>query len=303
MRMPVTPFQLFQITGNECRALPAFRPEFERQLQSLVEHHLTTLLKATFLASEYSTGSEHGGRIDTLSLDEYGAPLIIEYKVDEDRSVINQGLFYLDWLVKHQAEFQLLVQQVCGFEAAQKIDWSGARVLLIAESYAKYDLEAVAHLDANIDLVTYSCFAGGLLSLDTVASKRRPSYLINRKPATPKRPVVSVADSLARAPEEKRRLFDKFVRGLEEIASDLLVADKGSYFEFGQLSPLGQISMTTTQYPKLLLELFCSVGELEDPKLNLRSTRKGCQCRLTDDLACEQALELVRSLYARAERL
>lgn len=303
MRMPVTPFQLFQITGNECRSLPAFRPELERQLQSLVEHHLTTLVKATFLASEYSTGNDHGGRIDTLSLDEYGAPLIIEYKVDEDRSVINQGLFYLDWLVKHQAEFQILVQQVCGFEAAQKIDWSGARVLLIAESYAKYDLEAVAHLDANIDLVTYSCFAGGLLSLDRVASKRRPNYLINQKPATPKRPAASVADALARAPEEKRRLFDKFVKGLEEIASDLLVADKGSYFEFGQFTPLGQISMTDTQYPKLLLELYCSVGELEDPKLNLRSTRKGCQGRLTDDLACEQALELVRSLYARAERL
>lgn len=303
MPTPVTPFQIFQITGNECKALPAFRPELERQLQSLVEKHLPTLLKATFLASEYRTGNDHGGRIDTLALDAHCAPLIIEYKVDEDRSVINQGLFYLDWLLKHQAEYQLLVQQTCGIQIAQQIDWSGARVLLIAETYAKFDQDAVAHLDANIDLVTYSCFAGGLLSLETVASKRRANYLINQKVAPAKRIAVSVADTLARAPEKKRQLFEKFVMGLQNIATDLLVADKGSYFEFGQLTPLGQISMTQTQYPKLLLELYCDIDELDDPKLNLRSTKKGCQCRLTDDSACDQALELIRSLYARSERV
>jgi RecB family endonuclease NucS len=54
-----------------------------------------------FLASEHATGRVHGGRIDTLGLDENHAPVIIEYKRAINENVINQGLFYLDWLLDH----------------------------------------------------------------------------------------------------------------------------------------------------------------------------------------------------------
>jgi hypothetical protein len=41
----------------------------------------------------------HGGRIDTLGLDDDDNPVIVEYKRDRSESVINQGLFYLAWLI------------------------------------------------------------------------------------------------------------------------------------------------------------------------------------------------------------
>ena len=41
-----------------------------------------------------------------------------------NENVINQGLFYLDWLLDHKAELQLLVQNVLGLEKAKEIDWS-----------------------------------------------------------------------------------------------------------------------------------------------------------------------------------
>ena len=66
------------------------------------------------LASEYSTGPKHGGRIDTLGIDENGNPVIIEYKRATNENVINQGLFYLDWLLDHRAEFKLLVMERLG---------------------------------------------------------------------------------------------------------------------------------------------------------------------------------------------
>ena len=65
----------------------------EKSLQSLIEAHLDTFLGVRFLASEYSTGKVHGGRIDTLGIDENGCPVIIEYKRSTDENVINQGLF------------------------------------------------------------------------------------------------------------------------------------------------------------------------------------------------------------------
>lgn len=48
-------------------------------------------------------------RFCRLGLDENNCPVILEYKRSVGENVINQGLFYLDWLMDHQAEFKLLV--------------------------------------------------------------------------------------------------------------------------------------------------------------------------------------------------
>ena len=121
-----------------------------------------------FLASEYSTGKKHGGRIDTLGIDENGSPVIIEYKRHQNENVINQGLYYLDWLLDHQAEFQLLVMDRLGSDAAKAIDWSSPRLLCIAGSFTKYDEYAVAQINRYIELIRYARYGEELLLLDLV---------------------------------------------------------------------------------------------------------------------------------------
>ena len=74
------------------------------------------------MASEHITGEKHGGRIDTLGIDENGCPVILEYKRSTNENVINQGLFYLDWLMDHKAEFELLVLDSMGKEVADSIE-------------------------------------------------------------------------------------------------------------------------------------------------------------------------------------
>ena len=87
-----------------------------------MEANLETMLGVRFLDTEYSTGRLHGGRIDTLGVDENGAPVIIEYKRTVNENVINQGLFYLDWLMDHKAEFRFLVLDKLGSEVADHLD-------------------------------------------------------------------------------------------------------------------------------------------------------------------------------------
>ncbi|WSC02057.1 endonuclease NucS [Streptomyces scopuliridis] len=53
--------------------------EAEADLQDLIETHMETMLGVRFLASEYSAGPVHGGRIDSLGIDENGAPVIVEF--------------------------------------------------------------------------------------------------------------------------------------------------------------------------------------------------------------------------------
>ena len=81
--------KLFQITNNRVTELEGKSVTFEKSLQSLLEKHLESFLGVTFLASEYSTGTKHSGRIDTLGIDENNCPVIIEYKRSTNENVIN----------------------------------------------------------------------------------------------------------------------------------------------------------------------------------------------------------------------
>ena len=68
--------------------------DIEKSLQSLMEQHLESFLGVPGSSPlEYITGKVHGGRLDTLGLDDNNCPVIIEYKralINEN--VISQGL-------------------------------------------------------------------------------------------------------------------------------------------------------------------------------------------------------------------
>src|SRR5438034_1277924 len=99
--------KLFRINGNSVKEEQSQSATVEKSLQTLIEDHLEQFLSVRFLDTEYCTGKRHGGRIDTLGIDEDDSPVIIEYKRATNENVINQGLYYLDWLMDHKAEFQL----------------------------------------------------------------------------------------------------------------------------------------------------------------------------------------------------
>ena len=80
--------KLFRMIGDNINELIGQSVSLEKSLQQLLEHHLETFLGILFLASEYSTGKKHAGRIDTLGIDENNSPVIIEYKRSLNEIVI-----------------------------------------------------------------------------------------------------------------------------------------------------------------------------------------------------------------------
>ncbi|MDI5968391.1 DUF5655 domain-containing protein [Streptomyces sp. SL13] len=150
----------------------------EVELQRRVEAGLESMLGIRFLASEYPTGPWHRGRIDTLGLDENNTPVVIEYKKGSDSGVVSQAVSYLTWLGSAQHEFEALVKEKLGAEAAEGIDWRNPRMVCIAASFSHHDRVAVQNLGKRIDLVRYRVFDGGLLSLvliESAAGASRPS--------------------------------------------------------------------------------------------------------------------------------
>ena len=83
--------KLFRVSTDGVVEVEGTSVTLEKSLQSLIEQHLDAFLGVRFLATEYGTGAKHGGRIDTLGLDENGCPVIVEYKRALNENVINQG--------------------------------------------------------------------------------------------------------------------------------------------------------------------------------------------------------------------
>ena len=112
--------KLFSVR-DEVRQLNSSTAVLEKELQNLIEQNMEIFFGVRFLKSEYAITN---GRMDSIGIDENNCPVIFEYKRSSNENVINQGLFYLDWLLDHKADFKLLVIEKLGMEAAEQIDWS-----------------------------------------------------------------------------------------------------------------------------------------------------------------------------------
>lgn len=183
--------KLFRIAAGKATELQGDASDLEKPLQTLIEANLDPLLGIRFLATEYSTGKTHAGRIDSLGLDENNCPVILEYKRSVGENVINQGLFYLDWLMDHQAEFKLLVMDSLGKAAADAIDWSAPRLVCIAADFTKYDGHAVQQINRNIELIRYRRFGDELLLLELANATSGNGKAVTARPA--KRPKTEEA--------------------------------------------------------------------------------------------------------------
>jgi predicted transport protein len=194
------------------------------------------LLGIRFLATEYSTGKTHAGRIDTLGLDENDSPVIIEYKRSSHENIINQGLFYLDWLMDHTAEFKLLVLEKFGKPAADAIDWTAPRLICIAADFTKYDSHAVQQMDRNIELIRYRQFGKELLLLElvnAVAAESSPAKKVKgtKGAGTDK----TVVDWFADMSPTMRSVFDSLEGYLTSLGDDVQRKDLKLYIAFKRL--------------------------------------------------------------------
>lgn len=165
---------LFRLQGGvatQVLSLPS-HPAKEKGLQRLIEANLEPLFGVRFVATEFSTGQKHRGRIDTLGLDQDGSPVIIEYKLSSNDNVINQGLFYLDWLMDHRGDFELAARSTLG---QVEVAWAVPRLILLAASFSRYDQYAVNRIDERIELWTYTLYGSDLLAVDLLSREEVPS--------------------------------------------------------------------------------------------------------------------------------
>lgn len=216
---------LYQLTSeSDVQQVKPTSFQSEKQLQKLFEANLQKLLGVRFIATEFFTGDRQKGRIDTLGLDQDGSPTIIEYKKSSKENVINQGLFYMDWLVDHKGDFVIAAQQMLG--NGIEIDWSQPRLILIAESFSEYDKYAVNRIGANIELWTYRCYGDNYLYLDPLFTTNPIKSVKTGKEESDIVPVTYTIDYHLKGKNENIRAL--FLAMQERIIS---IAEEGEILE------------------------------------------------------------------------
>ena len=243
--------KLFRVKAGSVMELEGKSSTIEKSLQTLIERYLDSFLGVRMLASEYSTGSKHRGRIDTLGIDENGYPVIIEYKRATNENVINQGLFYLDWLMDHKAEFKLLVLERYGAEVAEAIEWSSPRLLCIAGDFTNYDEHAVQQINRNIELLRYRWYGDELMLLELVNMvEAAPSV----RPSGESQKYTTVRELLEKSPPELQDLFELVRAYLMALGDDIQMKETKFYFAFKRIMNFACVEVHP-QSKKLLVYL------------------------------------------------
>lgn len=257
--------KLFRTVGSNLSELQGGAVDLERSLQTHFEKHLEALLGVRFLASEYRITD---GRMDTLGIDENDSPVIIEYKRSSNENVINQGLFYLNWLVDHKGDFELLVQRQLDMEAARKIDWSGPRLICIANNFTRYDEHAVKQMNRNIDLIRYREFPPDLLLLEQLTSATAAptgSGAGGGQGAAALGPInagrATVTDHLAGASEDMRDRYGKVRDYLLSCGDDVQERTLDLYVAFRRIRNFACVQLRN-QMGKIIVYLRIDPGDV-----------------------------------------
>ncbi len=157
---------IFELQNGVASRIKLSEFKLEKDLQKLVEDNLKTIFNCDFIATEFSTGSVHSGRIDTLAISEDNNPVIIEYKKVASSELINQSLYYLHWIKDHKGDFQVAANK--SLNKIVEVDWSDIRVICIAPEYKKFDIHAVQVMGANIELWQYKIYENSILNIEEI---------------------------------------------------------------------------------------------------------------------------------------
>lgn len=159
--------RFFKINQNTAEPIAAQTRSLEKELQTLFENNLQTLLGVRFLGRQFPPTK--GKYIDTIGIDGQNRPVIIEYKKATDKFQIFQITDYAFWLKKNKDKFALVVADKINPATANQINWEKMRLICIAWEFNKSDALAAEEQNDQIELIRYGILDDDILLLEQIA--------------------------------------------------------------------------------------------------------------------------------------
>ena len=297
---------LYKINGTDVKKIIVKELDLEKHLQELFENNLDEILNILFLAHEYSTS--FGGRIDTLGIDKNGSPCIIEYKKNQNDSVINQGLSYLRWLLDHKADFEMLCRDK---KIDVEIDWDSPRVICVAESYNKFDIDTADILPINVELFRYRIYHDNILYLEPENYQKikiSTSGIVKNNQKKKEHGELlqvnySLESHLEKADENVVALFYKLREQITSLDEDIKEEPKKKYIAYKASTNFADIIVYIKE---LRITLNVKSGQLNDPEkitVDFTKPKKGhwgngdYEVRISHENDLQKVFDLIKQSY------
>ncbi|HHF1547579.1 TPA: hypothetical protein ACPI7U_001275, partial [Haemophilus influenzae] len=167
--------KIFTSKKGQLSQLKQQKFKLEKDIQRLFEENLTLLSGYIFIRSEFSIKNS---RIDTLAFDpETQAFVIIEYKRQQNSSVVDQGISYLNLMLEYKADF------IVEYNEKQKaplkrndVDWSQSKVIFVSPTFNDFQIQATNFKDLPIELWEVNRFDNDIITLNIInKSKSAPN--------------------------------------------------------------------------------------------------------------------------------
>ena len=251
--------------------------KLEKDIQKLCDENLKDLFDLEFVKSQFTI---QNFRIDTLAFDDKTkAFVVIEYKKNENFSVVDQGYTYLSLILNNKAECVLTYNESRRKPIRkEEIDWTQTRVMFITPSFTPYQVQSINFKDLPIELWEIKKYAnetigvnqiqplGASESIKTITSKSKTYINVSKEIK-----VYTEDDHLVNAPDGIKELYEKLKELVLSIGSDIKVKPKKQYLAF-----VSKTNFVDVEIHKKELKVYLNLkkGELDDPKRLARDVSK-----------------------------
>ncbi|HHF4620692.1 TPA: DUF5655 domain-containing protein [Haemophilus influenzae] len=298
--------KIFTSKKGQLSQLKQQKFKLEKDIQRLFEENLTLLSGYIFIRSEFSIKNS---RIDTLAFDpETQAFVIIEYKRQQNSSVVDQGISYLNLMLEYKADFIVEYNEKQKFPLKRNdVDWSQSKVIFVSPAFNDFQIQATNFKDLPIELWEVNRFDNDIITLNII-NKLKSSPNI-KAVSNEKREELSIlkeikvyqeSDHLADKTDFIQELYESFRQAILNLDQNIEINVRKLYIAFKKDRNIADIRI---QQKNLKIWINLPYGELDDPKnLAKNVSNTGHWGNGDYEIAVEstQYLEYVMSLIKQA---
>lgn len=298
--------KIFTSKKGQLSQLKQQKFKLEKDIQRLFEENLTLLSGYIFIRSEFSIKNS---RIDTLAFDpETQAFVIIEYKRQQNSSVVDQGISYLNLMLEYKADFIVEYNEKQKFLLKRNdVDWSQSKVIFVSPAFNDFQIQATNFKDLPIELWEVNRFDNDIITLNIINKLKSAPNI--KAVSNEKREELSIlkeikvyqeSDHLADKTDFIQELYESFRQAILNLDQNIEINVRKLYIAFKKDRNIADIRI---QQKNLKIWINLPYGELDDPKnLAKNVSNTGHWGNGDYEIAVEstQYLEYVMSLIKQA---
>lgn len=230
---------IFNLSKYNLSHLKEIPFKLEKDIQNIFETNLNVLTGLKFIKSEFTIKSN---RIDTLAFDEESKSfVIIEYKRNQNYSVIDQGVSYLNLMLEYKADFIVEYNETQSENLKRnEVDWSQTRIIFVSPAFTEFQKQSSNFKDLSIELWEIKQLENDLIVVNPIKkSKSAPS--IKQVQQSEDSDFSKIAKEIKVYTEDEHiegksddivELYESYKEAILKLSTDIEIEPKKMYIAF-----------------------------------------------------------------------